>query len=172
MPHTLKSVALRFVFAFVIFILASLFSRLDVHFFAPPLVMLITMGTLMQTMTTSLIIGCFLDIATHSPRLGFIALSYLLTSYTLYSCKRLLTHDSFVSLPLLTYIFSMLTSLFHIIIAFLFDIPLPSQTAAWIIQDAFLMPLFDVAYAIFVFSLPHYLFSRYHLPDKRMNRRM
>lgn len=167
MPHTLKAVALRFFIAFLLFSTASLFSRVELHFFVPPIVMLLTLGTLTQTAWACLLIGCFLDVTSYSPRFGFLALAYLLTVFSMNSCKRLLARDSFITLPFLTYCFSAITSLYEIILALLFDIPLPSHEFRWVLNDVLLMPLLDAAYSIIIFSLPHYLFSRYDVARKR-----
>ena len=169
MPNTVRSVLLCFLIALVLFVLSSLYMRAEVHFFIPPLVMLITIGTLRQATWTSLLIGCFLDVAAHSPRLGFFALCYILATLASVSCRRILAKDLFITLPILTYVYSMLASLFEIIFGFVFDIQLPSYSFTWVLNNTFLMPFFDVSYAILIFSLPHYMFSRYY--PAKLNRR-
>lgn len=166
MPRSLPALFQRFLIAFLCFVITTLWAPIDVRFFVPPLVMLITVGSYRQATIASLLIGFFLDIAIHSPRFGFMALTMILATIVMHSFRRMLTKDHFITLALLSYIYSMLLSIFEILLACIIDIPLPSVTMIWAINYIFLMPFLDAFYALLIFSLPDYLFSRYYASKK------
>ena len=163
MPDKFFGLVLSFVFAFLLsLIVPSFFSKVEVSFLIPVLVMSFYFVSLNSAAWLALGIGLLLDILNLLPRLGFLGSAYLVTALILYPWRLYFFKDAFSTLPIMTYLFSVFSSLIQALIALLFDLPSFSFSVSWLVSDCFIMPLIDAAGALIFFSLPHFLYSNYY----------
>ena len=133
-------------------------------FCAAPIVMLMYNASLRRCLWLSFFAGLALDAITLSPRFGFLALSYLVTCQMLYPMRLYFFKDSFVTLPVMTFLFSIISQGFEVLIALFFDISLPHTT----LKSLFSLALMDAAFATAIFLLPSLI---WHLYRQRIARR-
>lgn len=159
----MHGLVISFLFSLLLsLIVPSFFSKVEVSFLIPALVMSFYFVSLKSVAWIALGSGLFLDILNLLPRLGFLGSSYLATALLLYGWRLYFFKDAFSTLPIMTYLFSMFSSILQALIALLFDLPSFSLSVSWLVFDCFIMPLLDAGYALLFFSLPHLLYNNYH----------
>jgi hypothetical protein len=136
----------------------------DLSFVATPLVMLMYNARASVLYWVALFTGLTLDIIEMSPRLGFLGLAYLLSSWWLFPWRVYFFKDSKITLPVMTFLFSVGTSLAELLIALFFDLAISHPAPSWF----FLNPLSNAAVSIVVFVLPSYFWQLYR---ERIRRR-
>ena len=97
--------------------------------------------------------GLYLDCLTGSPRLGFIALSMLVSLRMLYPWRLYFFKDSITTLPVMTYLFAVLSTLIQCFLALILDIPSPITSLRLAISEVFVMPLLDVIWGVLAFMI-------------------
>ena len=140
------------------FILGS--APFGINIFAPVLVSLIYNVPLTLVLWLAVVCGFVQDALLGSFRLGFVALSYLLSLFVLYQWRFSFFRDSLVTLPLMTALFSFLVASLQCIELFFFDVP-STFSFLWVLTDCFVMPLLDGAYAFIVFGALPLFFTRF-----------
>lgn len=138
-------------------------ANIQFHYIAAPLVMLMYNTTLLQTLWFACLGGLLVDGLTLSPRLGFLALSYLISCRLLYHCRLYFFKDSKMTLAAMTFLFSLVTGIVGMVIALFFNIPLASIR----LSDLFVRPIEDMLYAFVVFELSSILWLQYRLQLRR-----
>lgn len=144
-------------------LLLPLFWSVQLIYVGAPIVMLFYNSSLSLCLWISLVSGCLLDSLVHSPRFGFLGLTFLLTARILYPWHLYFFKDSKVTLPAMTYLFSLIAHLVELVIALFFDLSLPRTSIA----DFFLLPFLDVGFLMSVFVLPSFLWQLYRLSRHR-----
>lgn len=124
-------------------------------YFAPFLIICYKRRPLPFCLGWSLVCGIFIDLFSFYTPLGNYSLNYCLTTLCLYRYRLYLFEDRFSTLPLLTFFFASLSFFIQIGI---FTITGKAFTLSWeaMGDNLIWMPLQDVLYAIFAFTLPHW----------------
>lgn len=155
-----------FFFAF----LASLFNPiffpfLKLNYFVPYLIVVLQRKSRENALWQAFLCGLILDLLAANTPFGFWVLNYIVTLLILSKIKQLFFQDKFLTLPLLTCFFSMISTLLFIGVTHLFyhKIELHFQ---WILSDMICYPLFDGIYALLIYNLPLFYLSKY-FPQKR-----
>lgn len=134
-------------------------TKLPFQYVLAPLVMLMYNSSLVFTLWFALLGGLCLDALTLSPRLGFLGLTYLFSCRLLYPYRLFFFKDSLITLPVMTFLLSLIASLIELAMALFFDIPFATLRLA----DLLVRPLLDVAFAFVVFELSSLLWVQYRL---------
>ncbi|MFA6502367.1 MAG: hypothetical protein WCT85_06230, partial [Parachlamydiales bacterium] len=85
--------------------------------------------------------------------------SYFLTSILLYNQKRFF-NDKPINLSIFTVVFSMIFSIFNILLFFIFDKKL-ALSLKWLVSDIILFPILDGIYTLILFAIPIWLFEKF-----------
>lgn len=129
------------------------FPSLNIQFFSAFLVFIIYKESLTSALTWAIFAGFILDLTAYSLHFGFLPLSLALTTLLLYDKKRHFFLDSLTTFPIMTTLFSSLSTL---LLALFAQIPLSLN---WIASDIILMPLLDGIAAFLVYTLPFIYFG-------------
>lgn len=129
------------------------FNHFPLFYFAQPLLLALYCYPLSRALWLALACGLWTDLLSGGSLLGFYAMLYILSLTTLHPLKKYFFLEKWTTLPLLTFLFSLLVTSLHTCI-----IPPYSINVDWIITDFLLMPLADAGYT-FVISLPGFLFK-------------
>jgi len=103
--------------------------------------------------------GFLIDLFSAQTRLGFYALTYFLTAEILYSQQRNFFEDRLSTLPIMTFLFVIISTLVQIPLLYVFDIGL-DLSMEWLKNDLIVNPFYDAIYAAMAFTLPSILFYR------------
>jgi rod shape-determining protein MreD len=142
----------------------TLFPQLRLMFFAPFLVFVFYHKNKILSLWISLLCGLIVDLLSAQTRLGFYALNYCLTTSILYSQKRNFFEDSLMTLPVMTFFFSFLSTFIQFCLLYIFGQGL-LLSWEWVNNDLLWMPFKDALYAGIAFSLPALFFPK--LPKRR-----
>ena len=156
MLFSLKSKRLDLAFGcacFSLLVIPVIFPSVRLLFFAPCLVIFYYQRSLLASLWASLICGFIVDTLSCTPQFGIYALNYCLCTAFLYPQKRNFFADSISTLPLMTLLFSLLSTT----IDGIFNIY--SLSWHWFVTDFFLMPFGDALYALCIFLLPSVRFK-------------
>ena len=158
MPYTLSR---SLVALFIGVILTSIFP--SICFVVGPICMLFYNTSLTVCLWAALGSGLLLDAIELSPRFGFLGLVFLLAARLLFGARLYFFKDSFITLPVMTYLFSLLAKCIELPIALFFDISIPKTN----LEALFIQPFVDAIAAVCVFSLPSFLWQQYRQKIKR-----
>lgn len=140
------------------FVLPPLFPGLVAYYLAPFLVACYYQCRFLSAVWISLFCGMGIDLLSDQ-RFGSHAVSYVITSLVLYRQRRHFFSDSLSTLPIMVYIFAVLTtfwlSLFHYL-----DKGDVVGLKQLLTSDMLILPLYDSLYAFLCFTLPAKLFSK------------
>lgn len=160
---------MRTKFSFWIALLCALFGpiffpRLHLLYFAPYLVICVYKHSRLGLLWRASLCGIFLDLLSSTSHFGVSSLNYCFVASVLYGQKRNFFEDKLSTLPLMTFVFSTLSTGFSILLTLLFG---NSHTLSWqwVATDLFGMSFVDALYSL-IFSLPFQLFyvlRRMHL---------
>lgn len=144
---------------FYVFLLTFLSSLIFPHthllFFAPYLVLTFYKCTRFAVLWRAIGCGSLLDLFSSTPHFGLSALNYCIVCWILYGQTRNFFEDKASTLPLMTFFFSILSTLTSITLILFFSEPIP-LSIKWVFTDLFCMPLYDATYA-FLLYLPFQL---------------
>lgn len=150
--------------AFTLTLLLTLFGRiidssLNLLFFAPFLVITYYQKSLPTCLGWSMGCGAVLDLLAPYPHFGVYALCFSAATLLLYGRKHRFFVDRLSTLPLMTFFFSILVGIFHLMVVNLFEQRI-SPSWQWAKGDLLVMPFFDALYAFTLFILPFFLFGK------------
>jgi hypothetical protein len=129
------------------------------NFFSAPLVMCMYNAPLSLFLTCSFICGALQDCLLLSQRFGFVAISFVLTARMLYPARLYFFKDALSTLPIMTFLFSSISALISALVALFFECDLPFRP----LVGFFIQPFYDVLYAMLIFVLLPFVFSRYRM---------
>ncbi|MGM0439626.1 MAG: rod shape-determining protein MreD [Chlamydiota bacterium] len=129
------------------------FPTLKLTFFAPFIVMLYYQQPKQACLWVSFWCGLIIDILSSSSIMGMHVLNYCLTTAILYEKRRAFFEDSIISLPIMTMIFSMLSSILQASLLKFFGASLPLSWH-WVFTDLVVMSGVDGLYAFILFTIP------------------
>ncbi len=134
------------------------FPLLRIQFFSAFLVILLYNKPLIKCLWASLWCGCVLDLLSSQNHLGLHALTFTVTTWIFFSQRRHFFADSLSTLPLMTFLFSLVSTTLQTLQLAVFEHHL-HLTKTWLLTDLLLFPLMDALYAFCFFVLPFYLFG-------------
>lgn len=129
-------------------------------YFIPLLIRSIYLKPLQTCIWIAFYIGLCLDLLSSHSRFGIYTTNYVLTTYILFRVKQNFFEDSFTTLPVLTYFFSLTSTMIQILLLLLLDRYSIHFTSQFIFTDLILMPLYDTIFTFCVFSIPQLLFIK------------
>ncbi len=118
----------------------------------PVLVITYYKKNLVTSLWLSFLCGTIVDLLASNQHLGLYALNYCLTTIVIFFQRRHFFADRLSTIPIMTFLFSFLSTLLQMILLFLFDKPVPISLSL-LETDLLLMPLADSLYAFCVFTL-------------------
>lgn len=145
----------------------SFFPHCPLYYFAPYLVLCFYKFSKFRVLVRACFCALFLDLLSSHAHFGITPLNFCCVSLLLFSQKHHFFADKLSTLPLLTFLFSFLSTLFSLTLlsfqkkVFLFH-------GSGCVTDLLLLPLLDAAYSLIVFSLPFQL----HYGFRRLRRRI
>lgn len=125
----------------------ALYPQVHLFFFCPFLILLIYRRPLAYTLYASLGLGLLLDLLSAHQRLGLHALALCATTGLLFRYRSRLFPDKATTLPIMTYLYSALSTALLFLLLRAFDQPLV-PTWEWVATDLLLWPVFDAIYAV------------------------
>lgn len=165
----MSSLALGLFFLFSCFttLTSPLFSiPLPLFAFSPYLILTLYYRPFRISLRHAFLCGLILDLLSSSLPLGFFAFILMLCLTLFYRFKSLFFIDKILTLPILTFLFSIVMTLTHRLALNIFCTKSP-LTLKWIGSDLVLLPLVDALFAFVFFALPHKFFSRWLSRDQR-----
>jgi rod shape-determining protein MreD len=128
--------------------------QLHVLYFAPYLVFCFYRFSRYQLLWKAAGCGLILDLLSSGSFFGLTAVNYCLTCWLLYGQTRNFFEDKITTLPLMTFLFSFISTGSATILSFFCNSGY-SFSFSWVVTDLIAMPLVDALYALLFYSLPH-----------------
>ena len=122
-------------------------------YFAPFLVICYYKKPFETCLWLSLMCGLMMDLLSSQRHLGLYALNYCLVTSCLYSQKKHFFEDSLSTLPIMCFLFALISSLLHIPLYSLFESK-ATLGDEWWLNDLVIMPAIDALYGFVFFTLP------------------
>lgn len=132
------------------------FPKYHLFFFVPYLVVCFYRHSRFAVLWRAFGCGVIIDLLSSGPFFGFSSLNYCFVSFFLFGQTRNFFEDKLSTLPLMTFLFSFLSTGLSLILALFFGNGYP-LSGVWIVTDLIGMPFADATYALLVFSLPFQL---------------
>jgi len=149
-----KNPFLLFLFSFLLTILMPVIvPSFTIAYLVPCIVVLFYTKSLIACLWGALGCGFILDILSPHAHLGLYASNFTITAALLYRQKQHFFSDKATTLPLMTFFFSLLSTLFHTFFVGMFEEKI-TVTRNWILFDLLLLPAYDGVFAFSVFILP------------------
>ncbi len=149
-----KRLDLNFLFCLFCFLaIPPLFPSLRLMFFAPFLIIALYQKPLKSCLWLAFWCGFLLDIFSSNGRLGLYALDFCLTVLILYPQRRHFFADSISTLPMITFCFSMLSTLMMALLLYSVE-SYNVFSWVWVVTDLFYISMMDALYAFCCFILP------------------
>jgi rod shape-determining protein MreD len=130
----------------------SLFPIFKLTFFAPFFIIAYYKKPLISCLWMAFFCGLIMDIFSPPQRLGTYALNYCMTTLILYSQKQNFFEDSYTTLPVMTFLFALLSTILQTAMLEILGLGLP-LSFSWALTDLLVMPSFDSLYAFFFFAI-------------------
>jgi len=137
----------------------ALFPAFRIQFMIPFLITLYYQRSYIDCLWGSLLCGLIMDLLSQNHRLGLYGMIFCMTTMILYRQRRNFFADTVTTLPIMTFFFSVTSTIIHGLLISTFDSKL-NLSAAWFFTDLILYPLFDALYAFVFFVLPYWIFGK------------
>jgi rod shape-determining protein MreD len=136
-----------------------LFPHLRLFFFAPFLIIAAYQKPLPICIWLAFLSGFCIDILSADTHIGIYSFSFCLALFFIYPQKRNFFADSLTTLPIMTFFFSSLSSIFLGVL--LYNIEMINIFSwGWALTDLLIMPMADGLYAFCIFILPALLVGK------------
>lgn len=139
--------------------LPSLFPSLKLKFFIPFLILVYYQKEFLGAVWFSLFCGIILDLLSAPAKFGLYSLTYTLTTMLLYGQRLNLFADNVVTLPIMTFLFSVISTLLEFSLLYIFGKPV-GLSIAWLFSELLFMPLADTLYSFILFIVPAFMFGQ------------
>lgn len=146
------------------------FPGIPFFYFAPFLVIVFYKKEFQAALKIAFFCGLFLDLLYSNLRLGLYAANFFFTVWVLYDKKKHFFEESLTTIPLMTFLFSLVSFFFQIFLLKIFD-RTNSYLSFALFQDIFFMALLDAIYGFVWFTLPHNLFAKHKIRFKKKSKR-
>jgi len=132
------------------------FPKVHLFYFVPYLVICLYRYSRILVLWRACLCGIMIDLLSSGSVFGLTSINYCCVSFFLFGQTRNFFEDKLSTLPLMTFLFSFLSTLFLAFSA-LFIQRAYSFSWKWAVTDLIGMPIVDALYASLVFSLPFQL---------------
>lgn len=139
--------------------LPALFPNIRLTFFAPFLIIACYKASLKKCLWIALLCGVIVDLLSSYTRFGLYSLDYCATLFILYPQRRNFFADSLSTLPIMTFLFALLSTLLMALLLYSIE-TINVFSWGWVFTDLLMMPAVDGFYAYFIFILPALLFGK------------
>lgn len=136
-----------------------LFPSLPIHYTAPLLVVLCYQLPLTRCLWWGFGCGLLLDLLSDTSHIGLFATSYTFSTFVLYRLKHYFFADHLSTLPLMTALFSSISTISLLILFRLFEKGFVFHWS-FLFTDVLFMPLLDGFFAFTLFILPSLAFGK------------
>lgn len=133
-----------------------LFPRVHLFYFVPYLVICLYRHPRIAALWRACLCGVIIDLLSSGPLFGLTSIHYCCVVFLLHGQTRNFFEDKLSTLPLMTFLFSLLSTGFLAAGALFLQRGYPLSWT-WVATDLIGMPLVDALYALLVFSLPFQL---------------
>lgn len=172
MNYTTSFNGLKLTHAILIALWAKVFSicffQVPISFFHPVLVMILLLLPKPKAISLVYIFALITDLCFSPSRFGLLTSSYFITSLVIYYFNNLLFYDKWITLPILTAIFSLLSNLTHVTLLSAINGVIPFSTRL-LFFELILFPISDAFYAFFFFTAPTLLLPKQYLKSFSLN---
>lgn len=154
--------SLRFAFIFTLLatlLMPAIFPAARLTFFVPFLVILFYQKELSSCLWVALLCGFIIDLLSSHTLIGIHALNFCLTTWILYGQKRHFFADSITTLPMMTFFFSIMSTLIQLPLYYIFEGKM-ALSWSWALTDLLIMPAADAAFAFAIFILPAFALGK------------
>jgi len=125
----------------------------NLTYFAPFIVICFYKKPFETCLWLSLICGLIMDLLSSQRHLGLYSLNYCLATALLYSQKQHFFEDSLSTVPIMCFLFALLTAVIQVPLHTLFESKV-TLAKDWWLNDLVLMPMVDALYGFVLFTLP------------------
>lgn len=132
------------------------FPRVHLFYFAPYLVICLYRHSRIALLWRACLCGVIIDLLSSGSLFGLTSINYCCVAFLLYGQTRHFFEDKLSTLPLMTFLFSLLSTGFLAGGALFLQRGYPLSWI-WVATDLIGMPIADALYALLVFSLPFQL---------------
>ena len=147
-------------FTLLTLLLGPLFTpKIHLFYCAPYLIISLYRLPLTSALWRAYACGILIDLLSSSPLFGLTSLNYCFAIWLLHGQTRHFFEDKLSTLPLMTFLFSLLSTVLSLIFAFFSGHTYP-LSKLWAVTDLIMMPLADALYALLLFSFPFELIYR------------
>lgn len=161
-----KKVSIAFLITlFITVLLPVWFPIWNVQLFPSFLVILMYKRGLLVCLWCACACGLLLDLMSSTSHLGLIATSYAAAVAVLHRQRYIFFSDRISTLPLMTFFFSMLATIFLVGASYLFESRFPLSWN-WAFTDLIVMPAVDAFCGFVLFVVPSLVFGRPQLRGK------
>ncbi len=158
-----------FIFSLLCHLLTPLvFPLVKLSYFSPFIVLALYKKNQTQFLNYCLIAGFILDLLSTTP-FGFWTINYLVCGWLLLYIKPFFFQDKLMTLPLVTLLFSQISTLFYALATHLFFQKF-NLNIYWIMTDLVVYPIFDAIFAVAAYTFPMRFLKKW-LPKKRRHSR-
>ena len=128
-------------------------------FFAPFLIIIFYQTSFLSSLYFALLAGLIIDIFSSPLRFGVYALNYTITTAFLYGQTKNYFADSLMTLPIMTFLFAVVSTILQICLLIVFS-KVPNISIAWFFSDLLVMPAVDAVFAFCWFILGSMFFGK------------
>lgn len=154
-----KSLPLAFALAlFFTLVIPILVPGLTFYFFAPVVVIAMYQKSRLGACWVAFGCGVILDILYAQDRFGPFIASFMVATIVIYSQKRHFFADTLITLPVMTYLFSLAVTAFQLLLIAGMERSV-NISFKWIVTDLIFMPMLDGIFAFLIFIAPAFLFG-------------
>lgn len=121
-------------------------------FYAPFLIFFFYKKNLSPSLWMAFVCGAIMDLVTSPDMFGTYIFNYCVTTLILHSQRKNFFEDSSSTLPIMTFLFALISTLI-LVISFEAIGKGLNLSFSWIITDLLIMPFFDSLYAFLCFSI-------------------
>ena len=155
-----KSLSLAFIVALLLTLLVpAVAPAWRLSFLVPFLIISFYQKTYITCLWYAFSCGLILDLVLSQERFGLYGLNFTIAAALLHPQKRHFFADSLSTLPIMTTLFSMISTLIQVILMNGLERDL-SLGWKWVATDLFFMPIFDGVYSFALFVAPFALFGK------------
>jgi hypothetical protein len=152
--HNLKRTLIAtFITVWIYYSSIALFPHLPISPFIPLIILLFYEEKRSTTTWSTFAIACFLDLTSSHAQFGVLTLSYCISTWILYQYKSLFFIDKWSTLPILSGLYSAISTFTFFILLNIYDVGF-SFSWTWFFTDIILLSLFDSLYAFLYFTIP------------------
>lgn len=145
--------------------LPTVLPEVRLYFFAPYLVILLYKRPFIKCLWGALACGLIVDLLSSFQHLGLHSLNYVVSMSIIYRQRRHFFADSPTTLPIMVYLFSVISTAIQLPLLYVFEHKLPI-TSEWIRTDLLFMPVLDAAVAFALYIFPFWIFGKRLLKGK------